>query len=246
MSYEGIKSGALLDETLSLLKVASQVKTLDEFMRESYTILPHKSPKTKKKYLNIIKDRFLQITEEGNIIHTPLLTVINLPLEDKIKEEIIFYHLSKVESLILQILYYLYNFLPQKKEISKSNFKGSAYLLMDKENSSMLNNLIEILEVFKLIKVGKNIEFDYYPVSWQAFTYALYDHYKYSRENKKTNLSMTDIFESPLPRYFLTSLQHMQKILSISEEYWLIRPAGKGFQNNFLLISSLEKVIEAF
>ena len=125
MGHESIKCGALLEETIVVLEVASRVETLDEFMTESNNALSCKSLKTKKKYIEVIKDRFLQFTEDGRLIHTPLLSVINIPIEDSIKKEIIFYHLILRESLILQILYYLYNFLPQKKEISKSNFKSS-------------------------------------------------------------------------------------------------------------------------
>ena len=250
MGYDGgINSGALLEETFLILKLASQLETLDELKKESYKLLPYKSGKTKSKYFNILKNRFLQFTEDDKIILTPLLKVVTLShLEEKIKKEIIFYHLCKVESLNLQILYYLYNFLPQKKEISKANFKSSAYLLMDKESSSMLKNLIDTLEKFSLVTINKkkNIEFNYYPVSWQAFIYALYHHYKDSRDKKKISLSMTDVFESALPRIFLVNLQHMQKILADAEDLWIIRPAGKGFQNNFLLVSSLDKVVETF
>ncbi len=249
MGYDGINSGALLKETFDILKLASGVETLEELKGETYKQLPYKSKKAKSKYFNVIKDRFLHFTEDGRIVKTPLLKLINLShVEDRIKREVLFYHLSKAESLNLQILYYLYNFLPQKKEISKSNFKSSAYLLMDKESSSMLKNLLEVLESFGLININKkqNIEFDYYSVSWQAFIYALYHHYKDSRDKKKVSLSMTDVFESALPRIFLVNLQHMQKILSDAEDFWLIRPAGKGFQNNFLLVSSLDRIVEAF
>ncbi len=249
MGYDGINSGALLKETFDILKLASGVETLEELKGETYKQLPYKSKKAKSKYFNVIKDRFLHVTEDGRIVKTPLLKLINLShVEDRIKREVLFYHLSKAESLNLQILYYLYNFLPQKKEISKSNFKSSAYLLMDKESSSMLKNLLEVLESFGLININKkqNIEFDYYSVSWQAFIYALYHHYKDSRDKKKVSLSMTDVFESALPRIFLVNLQHMQKILSDAEDFWLIRPAGKGFQNNFLLVSSLDRIVEAF
>jgi len=249
MGYDGINSGALLKETFDILKLASGVETLEELKGETYKQLPYKSKKAKSKYFNVIKDRFLHVTEDGRIVKTPLLKLINLShVEDRIKREVLFYHLSKAESLNLQILYYLYNFLPQKKEISKSNFKSSAYLLMDKESSSMLKNLLEVLESFGLININKkqNIEFDYYSVSWQAFIYALYHHYKDSRDKKKVSLSMTDVFESALPRIFLVNLQHMQKILSDAEDFWLIRPAGKGFQNNFLLVSSLDRIVESF
>ena len=248
MGYDGIKCGAILDETIMLLKLASSLSTLDEFNRESHKILSS-SRQTKNKYIEVIKERFLNFTDDGKIIHTPLLTLINLDhLEDSVKKEIIFYHLASVESVILQILYYLYNFLPQKKEISKTNFKSSVYLLMDKESSAMLKNLNDILEVFGFLSITdrKTIKFDYYPVSWQAFIYALYHHYQQNREKKKISLSMTDVFESVLPRIFLVNLQHMQRILSITEDLWLIRPAGKGFQNNFLLMSSLERVVQAF
>lgn|GEM_PF-2409868 len=240
IEFEGVRLNAMLEETKQLLKLAALTLNLKEFIKKSKDALPYKTAKAKLNHINAIKDRYLELKGE-EILLTPLLKLIsNEKVAEKIKDEVLFYHLTRSEPIVKEIMYYIYNFLPAKKEISLEEFRRSAYLLMDKKAQDIVAKLLDNLTNFKLIsKEEGKIKFDYYSVSWQSFIYALLHFF-----NKKTVITFEEILNSLIPRIYLLNLVNIKEYLMVARNSWLLRPAGKGQKNKIYLLTSLDKFID--